>query len=282
MSTLFVKELSVVDFSYLHPKRGVVGESWLMDVYLKGELNDEGMIFDFSHVKKDIKKWVDAEADHKLIVPELNSNVRVTSDHEQHHIELQHEQQLLFRVQCPHEAICFLDSDEVTPAALAAHLQRLILSRLPANVLDLELILRPEMIPGSFYHYSHGLKKHQGDCQRIAHGHRSALEIYVNDQRQSQLEHDWCQRWQDVYLITTEDLLCAPNESLLHSGYQAQQGRFDVWVPRKQCDIITTDSTVELIAEHIALTLATQLPGQRIRVQAYEGVNKGAIAVAQR
>lgn len=279
MSTLFVKELTVVDFSYLHPKRGIVGESWLMDVYLQGELNDEGMIFDFSDVKKNIKKWVDAEADHKLLVPQLNGNLSITSDHDQHQVDVVQDGKLRFRVCCPHEAICFLESDEVNSASLAEHLNQMILSRLPKNVLSLDLVLRPEAIKGSYYHYSHGLKKHQGDCQRIAHGHRSALEIYLNDQRQPELEASWCQRWQDIYLITEEDLI-AEQDGLLHSGYQAMQGRFDIWVDKNNCDIITTDTTVELIAQHIAQTLAAQHPGQRVRVQAYEGVNKGAIALA--
>ena len=51
MSRLFVDNLTVLDFSYFHPTRGVVGESWIVDVELVGDLNDEGMVFDFGHVK---------------------------------------------------------------------------------------------------------------------------------------------------------------------------------------------------------------------------------------
>ena len=52
---LFVNDLTVMDFSYLCPRRGMVGESWIVDVMLDGDLNDESMIQDFGKVKKDLK-----------------------------------------------------------------------------------------------------------------------------------------------------------------------------------------------------------------------------------
>jgi len=69
---LFVNDLTVMDFSYLCPKRGMVGESWIVDIILDGGLNDESMVQDFGIVKKQLKRVIDDYVDHKLVVPAEN------------------------------------------------------------------------------------------------------------------------------------------------------------------------------------------------------------------
>ena len=60
---LFVRDLTVIDSSYLCERRGMVGESWLVDIEMSGELNEMSMLLDFGRVKKLIKSIIDEEVD---------------------------------------------------------------------------------------------------------------------------------------------------------------------------------------------------------------------------
>lgn len=60
---LFVRDLTVIDASYLCLQRGMVGESWLVDIELTGSLSEMSMLLDFARVKKNLKAIIDAEVD---------------------------------------------------------------------------------------------------------------------------------------------------------------------------------------------------------------------------
>ena len=145
-------------------------------------------------------------------------------------------------------------------------------------MLSLNLRFYPEQSDSPYYHYSHGLKKHQGNCQRIAHGHRSKIEIWKNDQLDLQAMHEWCKKFNNIYIGTEEDVVEElSDEENYHLAYYAQQGNFSIQLPREHVYLIDTDSTVEHIALHIAQMLKDQNRSDRIKVKAYEGLWKGAI-----
>ena len=280
MQALFVDQLSTLDFSYLCPERGLVGETWLVDVTLWGELNAEGMVFDFGHVKKQIKSALDTLADHRLLVPMGAAQTNVDYQHDQLTVRFA---TAVGQITCtaPAQAMLLVNAPAITPQLLTPFLESALLKELPDNVAQVELRLYPQPIAGAYYHYSHGLKKHDGDCQRIAHGHRSMIQVFVDEQRDQSLEAWWADRWCDIYIATQEDLA----ETFTDNGieyhrfaYTANQGKFEINLPRACCYLIETDSTVELLANHMANSLSERNPGKSIRVVAFEGVNKGAIA----
>lgn len=283
LNRLFVDNLTVLDFSYFHPRRGVVGESWIVDVELLGELNDEGMVFDFGHVKKLLKAALDSGMDHTLVVPEQLPGLTVE------HLELKEEIRITytdqnvvkFAYQGPRDSVFLIDSDKVSIDSARPLLENHLNSLVPSNVRQVKLNLRAEEISGAFYHYSHGLKKHLGDCQRICHGHRSKVIILKDGQREHSVEAEIAQLFHDIYLITDKDIL-TPSEHahLTHVGYEAEQGRFDVWLNPEQCYTMTTDSTVELIATHLCDLVKAEYPDHAWTIRAFEGVGKGAIALS--
>lgn len=283
---LFVRDLTVIDASYLDVKRGFVGESYQVDVVLDGQLNEQSMILDFSLVKKQIKAIIDAEVDHKLLVPHASAYCSVTLEEQRAQVDYKLEDNSFIQLKCPHQAYCLLESEEITSELLENYLQQVVLMQLPENVQGLSIKLRTEALSTPYYHYTHGLKKHDGNCQRIAHGHRSKIDIYINHQYSESWVADWAQRWQDIYLasksdeITIDELSFAVNkqEHEVHcSAYHAQQGYFELVMPAQRCEVLDNDTTVEELARFICETIKQQEQSNTVTVYAYEGIGKGAI-----
>ncbi|KJF89968.1 6-pyruvoyl trahydropterin synthase family protein [Photobacterium leiognathi] len=288
---LFVRDLTVIDASYLCTERGMVGESWILDVVMSGELNEMSMVLDFSRVKKQIKQLVDQYVDHRLIVPAKSPAINTAATTTGYAtVDLLRENKSI-HLHCPEQAFCFIDAEAVTIESVTEHVYQVLKGNLPENVQGLEITLRHEMINGAFYHYSHGLKKHDGNCQRIAHGHRSPIELIVNGERNAELEKQWAKRWQDIYLGSQEDVLsvtelnlseCAKqvtNETHYGFRYTAPQGEFELAIARSETEMLSTDTTVELLAGYIAEKVKPSLSDSDVlEVVAYEGVGKGAMA----
>ena len=279
---LFVDNLTNVDFSFLDPNRGLLGETYLANITLNGELDAQGMVCDFGTVKKVVRHWLDTELDHRLAVPTRSPNIRVEDEGDFLNIYWQFgaENQFL-QTRSPRDAIALVDAEILTPDSIARWCISQLKSLFPASVAQLELVFTQEETPGSYYHYSHGLKKHLGNCQRIAHGHRSRIDIWENGIKSPELEQLWAKRWQDIYIGTRCDIQSEPiydNVPYYKFSYISQQGPFELTIPQSCCYLIDTDSTVELIAQHFADATKRERPTSAIRVKAFEGIHKGAIA----
>jgi len=299
---LFVDDLTVIDFSYLCKERGIVGESWIVDVLLDGSLNEQSMVLDFAVVKKQIKAIIDEAVDHKLLLPmQANELTLAASPQNKDHQTVDFiSDRASYFLQSPQCAFAQLDCLNITIKAVTTHLNAIIMAELPNNVAKLTLTLRAENMANDYYHYTHGLKLHDGNCQRIAHGHRSKIQIFVDDKKSVELEKLWCKRWQDIYIASEADRV-AKNDIQLSQyainnltpdhqffSYTAPQGRFDIAVSSNVLDVVDCDSTVELLADFIARQLKkidqdlshkdkSNSVDKVIKVIAYEGVAKGAI-----
>ena len=289
---LFVNDLTVMDFSYLCPDRGMVGESWIVDVILSGDLNEESMVLDFGKVKKQLKQLIDEYIDHKLLVPVEHGYSHVEHDETSDRVKVDfiRPNNKSIHLNCPAEAYAFVYSQNVTMPSVSDYLKDVIATHLPENVAGIELNLRAEVINTPFYHYTHGLKKHDGNCQRIAHGHRSKVIVFENQQESIKWQEYWAKRWSDIYIGSTEDIVDASDTAFtLPEGdfeqhhvfaYESSQGRFELAIPKKESEMLDTDTTVECLAQFMADEHKRMSAGSDFRVLAYEGVGKGAIAFA--
>lgn len=275
MSTLFVEQLTVIDCAFLDEYRGLVGQSWIVDLELEGDLDAQSMVLDFSETKKRIKRSIDSGVDHTLIVPRCSPEVHISQTRDATEIEFSARTGVI-RHRSPHCAVTLLDEREINAPVVAGHLNQTLREGLPGNVSDLRIRLREESIDGAAYHYVHGLKKHRGDCQRIAHGHRSRIEVRINGARNRQLEQSLADHWSDIYLASTEDLREIIDGRMCFA-YQAPEGEFELTLPILSVDLLESDTTVERIAEQLARRISEVAPDQSVEVRAYEGVQKGAI-----
>lgn len=279
MPRLFVNNLTVIDFSFACAQRGIVGASWIVDIQLEGDLNEQGMVFDFGHVKKTIKQFIDDSYDHKLWVSKTLPAFEHSLDKDYLQLSWQNQQQEGFKHASPASAVCLIDQDEISPAVFEPIIAAAIKAILPSNVTGVELSLREELIEGADYCYTHGLQKHDGNCQRIAHGHRSRIAIWENEQRSPELEAHWAQLWHDIYLVSSHHIV-SKNSETTHIRYLAEQGMFELSLPTRHVYEFDIVSTVENIASYLAVKTKQLRPEQAITVQAFEGVEKGAFASA--
>ena len=278
MPCLFVEQLTVIDSSRLDPVQGLVGESWIVDVELTGTLDDQGMVFDFGDVKRELKAAIDDSVDHRLLVPEAATQLKRADGY----VDVAYRSEVgPIHMSGPEHTVVAVPGNSVDAAAVRDFLHRSIRHLLPANVTELGLRLRAERIDGAWYAYSHGLQAHGGACQRIAHGHRSRIEVYRNGHRAEDWETYWAERWRNVYLGSREHLVDTMDVEGVRChrfAYSAREGEFSVTVPAACCEILETQSTVEQIAAHLHAVMQRQEPGKRFSVRAFEGVGKGARA----
>lgn len=278
---LFVDSLTNVDFSYLHRSRGIVGETWLANAALDGALDHQGMVCDFGIVKKTLRNWLDSELDHRLLVPTNAPNLTLNERGQQVELHWRLDSGETITVSGPAQAFALVAAESITAESTAAWSVQQLAGTFPTSVDQLSLTFTSEYIDTPYYHYSHGLKKHDGNCQRIAHGHRSRIHIELDGERSNELESMWAERWEDIYLGTREDLI-RQDENTLYFAYRARQGDFALNIPTRCCELLECDTTVEQLAQYIADDLAASHPGRDVRVRAYEGIGKGAVASARR
>tara|TARA_Y100001956_G_scaffold80323_1_gene95288 strand:- start:603 stop:1385 length:783 start_codon:yes stop_codon:yes gene_type:complete len=258
---------------------------------MSGELNEMSMVLDFGRVKKQIKHLVDEFVDHRLLVPMKSAAIVYQPSKAGYSTLDVLRGEKSIHLHCPDEAYCLIDADKITIESITKHVYDILRDNLPSNVTGIEITLRHENITGAFYHYTHGLKKHDGNCQRIAHGHRSPVEILVDGQRDSEREAAFAQRWEDIYLGSQEDLTTVGKLALSNRAssisddshfafcYEAPQGKFELAIAKSETEILPTDTTVELLAGYIADQVKPTLEAeQSLQIIAYEGVGKGAMA----
>ncbi len=195
--SLFLNDFTVLDFAYLEPS-GLAGDSYYVSAELSGSLDSRDFLLDFSAAKKTLKALVDDSFDHKLLVPaglvRLENGVLFWGD--------------TWEFEAPRTAFELLPDAEISAGVIEYHLAQLAKAKLPANVEGVRFRLSS---PGRFqgeasFRYTHGLRFHGGNCQRLFHGHRNPVEVWAKGARHPGWEARLASEWDGAHFVAVSTL----------------------------------------------------------------------------
>jgi len=294
--SLFYKNVTVLDYAYLDDHKGVVGDALRVHVEFIGKTDEEGVVYDFSHAKKKVKEIIDRDCDHRLVIPsslmeEANEgNVRLSYTYGLSDMPITYE--------CPRQGICELPFRHVNKQTMAIYLEEQVLKEMPDTVTAIKLTLEDEVFPigKATFHYTHGLKEHYGNCQRLFHGHKNTVDVLINNQPSSEWESylaeelfkeniHFC-KWENV--VNQKDIQALVKRELptgrfseipsVDIAYTSAQGKFSCTLPGNEVFFMEDESTVENLSMLFARLIKEKVgPSKSVTVRAYEGIAKGAI-----
>jgi 6-pyruvoyl-tetrahydropterin synthase len=294
--SIFLNDITKVDCALFDASKGVVGQTWLVDVALGGPLGPNGFVFDFSLLKKMVREVLKGTLDHALLIP-INSQAvhfkdaprgecwrlksRVTRSGEDCEWEYKSPTGSVFPSRCI----------AISRQTLEQEFSRSLRHRLPQEISQIVVALREEDVDPTeaTFRYTHGIAGHAGMCQRLLHGHRSRIQIMVGEERRPDLEHYVARDvlGGNVHIATPSQFKSGHVEpgtrgktkSPVTLGYEASQGSFELTLPADRVFCVSRETSIECIANEIAaLIKREENTSDRVRVTCFEGIDKGAIA----
>ncbi len=283
-----------MDCALFEPSSGVIGQSWHVDLQLTGSLDESGLVYDFGHLKKLVRQVMHDTLDHALLIPVSSQfvNFEDVDDSElwQLHAKCKlSDSNFVWEYKCPEGAVFPIRSVALRPAIIEQEFAKLLKHRLPSSVSDVTINFREEEAEetAAFFRYTHGIAKHDGLCQRIFHGHRSRVEVYVGSERRADLEHYVAREMlgSDVHITTPSQVIAGNIETGMRGkvgdsvtlAFQSTLGKYEATLPADKVFAVEQETSIECIAYQIARILRSKVKTRvPVKVKIYEGIDKGA------
>ncbi len=297
-STLFIRDVGKIDCATFDPSQGISGQSWYVDVWLTGMLDENGFVFDFSPLKSLIKQTLSSTLDHSLIIPVQSQSVQYGEWESGERWILRSKargesKESKWEYLCPKGSVFPVHTVALKTSVIEAEFARILRHRLPPTVLGLAVKLRDEQIAPTeaSYRYTHGIQGHNGLCQRLFHGHRSRIEIYIGEERRPDLEHYIVREifCSNIHIASLSQVksgkaqvgYCGSSEELVTLSYAGTLGQYEATLPSKRVFFVESETSVEAIAREIARVIKREeKTNEVVKVVAYEGIDKGAVGFA--
>jgi 6-pyruvoyl-tetrahydropterin synthase len=263
---LFWEELMLVDYAYLDHDGRAWGHSFRLQAILSAaSLDHEFVVADFSHMKNFLKEIAEQQIDHVLWVDE---NQWTTTQHSGH-CELKTP---FLTYRAPQQAF-FLFKNDVF-GKLNVLINEVLEKQFPNRGFQVQFQASPNP-DVSYFQYTHGLKKHYGNCQRLLHGHLSPLHQPMMEASPAALL--FLKNYlHGKHLVWKENI---KSESATHliEGYQANQGAFELEIDKRLCLVLEDETTIENMALFAKALLNQHFPALSGTFYLREGLTKGAL-----
>jgi 6-pyruvoyl-tetrahydropterin synthase len=276
---------------------GIIGQSWYVDVWLTGTLDENGFVFDFSPLKALIRQTLASTLDHALIIPVGSQTVQYSEFGVGERWTLKSKsrgegREARWEYSSPKGSVFPVHTVALKTANIEQEFGRILRHRLPPSVHHLAVKLREESIAPTeaSYRYTHGITGHNGLCQRLFHGHRSRIEIYIGEERRPDLEHFVVREifGTNVHIATLDQIKSGNGEigqrgktdAPLTLSYAGSLGSFEATLPANRVFFVEGETSVESLAREVArLIKREEKPSEKVRAVCYEGIDKGAESV---
>jgi 6-pyruvoyl-tetrahydropterin synthase len=297
-STLFVKDVGKIDCALFDPSQGIMGQSWYVDVWLTGTLDENGFVFDFSPLKALIRQTLASTLDHALIIPVQSQSVQYGESEFGERWILRSKargeaKETRWEYHCPKGAVFPVHAVSLKTSVIEAEFSRLLRHRLPPTVLGLAVKLREESIAPTeaSYRYTHGIQGHIGLCQRLFHGHRSRIEVYIGEERRPDLEHFISREifGSNIHVASPSQIREGKGEigyrgntdDFVTLAFTGTLGSYEATMPVRRVFFVESETSVEAIARELARVVKREeKTNEVVKVVAYEGIDKGAVGIA--
>lgn len=294
--TIFLNEITRIDCAVFDPSKGILGQSWKVDLAITGPLTENGFVFDFSSLKKLVRQVLKSSVDHALIIPINSQNVQFkgmpssecwTLKSKTAKSASEHQWTYL----SPNGAVFPTRSVVVNRQVLEQEISKSLRHRLPTEISNISVQIRDEELEATeaTFRYTHGIAGHEGMCQRLMHGHRCRIQIFVGEERRPDLEHYIARDVMDTNVHFTTPSQFRRGEipvgrkgnrgETITIGYTGSHGEFEATLPAERVFVVDRETSIECITFEIArLIKREENTTEKVRVVCYEGIDKGAVA----
>lgn len=291
--SLFCDKITVLDIAYYDKALGLVGDSYHVNVEFLGNTDEEGILIDFSHAKKKVKSLIDEICDHRFVLPK--GMARVIDNTFKLEYSFGSDNKSLY-YEGPKEALCEIPFQYVSKEHIASYLEQELNNFFGSKFDQIKIALESESLDQKpILSYTHGLKQHYGNCQRLFHGHKNSVDIWVNNEQRKDLESylvrdcfkaniHFCLKenihnLEEVETYLQDSYGTPDNCPFVEIRYTSSQGDFRALLPSEMVYVLEDESTVENLSAHFAKLIRNKIGGtDKIKIKAYEGIAKGAIS----